>query len=201
MNVLIVDSTREILLTALICGGKNYVRKSLQANAKHMSLLFIKIDELLKEAGIDVGDVDCFAGVVGPGSYTGIRIGVCALNAMARANEKKLVALNSLEILAYRNRALGEYTCLIDNAHDYYAMESKANEARYFIAEKSAVASLKNAVIRDENEYYIDEIIELTKIKIDKGEFSNILLPFYMKKSQAGQLFSNGFTDKPDAIL
>ncbi|MDR3264301.1 MAG: tRNA (adenosine(37)-N6)-threonylcarbamoyltransferase complex dimerization subunit type 1 TsaB [Clostridiales bacterium] len=200
MNVLIVDSTREILLAILLKDDKMYVRKSLRGNSRHVTLLFVKIDELLTEAGIDAADIDFFAGIIGPGSYTGIRVGVCALTAMARANGKKLVSVNSLEVLGYGAKALGEYICLIDSGHDYYAMEVKDGVRRYFILDRNLTDGYDNKIIRDDNEYYIDNIVAVVKEKISVTDYGNLMIPFYMKKSQAGQSFKD-IKDDRDFVL
>jgi tRNA threonylcarbamoyl adenosine modification protein YeaZ len=187
MNILIIDTTREILLTVLLKDDEIFVRKSLNTNSRYMSLLFVKIDELLKEAEISVSEIDYLAGVVGPGSYTGIRIGVCALTAMAKAQSKKLVSINSLEILAYRNPHFKEFVCVIDNGHDYYALEQRDGERKYSVLQKEAVEKYKNVVERNENDYYIAEMSGLVKAKISNGDYGETMTPFYMKKSQAGQ--------------
>jgi tRNA threonylcarbamoyl adenosine modification protein YeaZ len=186
MNVLAVDTTRNILIVLFVKDGKVYSRKSLSGRSGHMSLLFVKIDEVLKEAGADIDDVDVFAGVVGPGSYTGIRIGICALNAMARAIKKRLVAVDSLEILACSAINPHDTVCLIDNGHDYYALRTSDTGKEYFILQKDKVNSLGNAVlIRDDNKYYIDELIRVIEDKCERDEYTDFLTPKYMKKSQA----------------
>jgi tRNA threonylcarbamoyl adenosine modification protein YeaZ len=200
MNILIIDTTREILLTVLLKDDKVFVRKSLSANSRYMSLLFVKIDEILREAGLSVSEIDYYAGVVGPGSYTGIRIGICALTAMAKAQSKKLVSINSLEILAYKNAVLKEFLCVIDNGHDYYALEQRGGERKYSVLQKNAVEKYKNVVERDENDYYIAEMSGLVGEKILSGEYGETMTPFYMKKSQAGQGYS-GIIDSGNGFI
>mgnify|MGYP000799662314 CR=1 FL=1 len=55
--------------------------------------------ELLEQNGLAPADVDVFAADIGPGSFTGVRIGVCAINAMAAACGKPVVAVSSLAAL------------------------------------------------------------------------------------------------------
>ncbi|MDR2047380.1 MAG: tRNA (adenosine(37)-N6)-threonylcarbamoyltransferase complex dimerization subunit type 1 TsaB [Clostridiales bacterium] len=194
MNALIVDGTRDILLTILVKDDGIYSRKSLRAGGRHSALLFVHIDELFGEAELSVRDIDYFAGVVGPGSYTGIRIGACALTAMARALSKRLVSMDALEVLAYSKglRGGGNYICLIDNGHDYYALQEQNGEKKYFVLPKELAANYENKFFRDENEYYIDGIVGLVRDKIARGEYGSEIRPFYMKKSQAEQKFSGG---------
>ncbi len=58
------------------------------------------IDTLLKSARLTLDDIDGFAVSVGPGSFTGLRIGIAAVKAMAYASGKPVAAVNSLEALA-----------------------------------------------------------------------------------------------------
>ncbi|MDR2090563.1 MAG: tRNA (adenosine(37)-N6)-threonylcarbamoyltransferase complex dimerization subunit type 1 TsaB [Clostridiales bacterium] len=188
MNVLIADTTRETLLLIFLKGNETFVRKSADANGRHTARLFSEIDALLKEAGADAQEIDFFAGAVGPGSYTGIRIGVCALTAMAKALKKPLVSVNSLEVFAYKNRGIEARIFLVDSGHDYYALErTDGGGKKYFILNYDELKKYKNAVKRDENDCYADEIIGLVKEKIANGEYGDTMVPFYMKKSQAGR--------------
>ncbi len=58
------------------------------------------VDDLLAEAGLSPSDLTALAVDVGPGSFTGVRIGVCHGNAMAMALGLPIVAVNALEALA-----------------------------------------------------------------------------------------------------
>ena len=58
------------------------------------------IDQALTAAGLTPADVDLFAAVTGPGSFTGVRIGVCEAKGLAHAVGKKIVGVDALEALA-----------------------------------------------------------------------------------------------------
>ena len=185
MNILILDSTRANLFVVLKKDGCIYQKKGGDGNTKHMSLLFPLIDEVLKEAETDISDIDCFAGVTGPGSYTGIRIGVCALNAMAKALKRKLLPLDSLEALASGVAAGSLF--LIDGGHDYYALEIDNGEKKYSVMDRETAKGFKNRTVRDENLYDADTLAALAERKAGEGLFVEVLIPFYMKKSQAAR--------------
>ena len=59
-----------------------------------------QIAEMFRQAERDVSEVDCFAAAVGPGSFTGVRIGVATVKAMAQAVKKPCVAVSTLHGLA-----------------------------------------------------------------------------------------------------
>lgn len=67
---------------------------------QHSEELIGLIDACLKEASVGIADVDQFAICQGPGSFTGLRIGMATLKGLAFANQKPLVSVSSLEIIA-----------------------------------------------------------------------------------------------------
>ena len=78
------------------------------------------IDGVLREVGLAAADVGFIACVTGPGSFTGIRIGIATAKGLCFALGKKALALTSFDLLAYAEteRAL----CLVDAGHgNYYA--------------------------------------------------------------------------------
>ena len=80
-----------------------------------------QLDAALDERGLCIADFDAFAAVVGPGSFTGLRIGVTTVRAVCQVTGKRAVAVNSLEVLAYH---IGSpRVCAIDAMHGklYYA--------------------------------------------------------------------------------
>lgn len=66
----------------------------------HSQTIMPMADDALSAAGIRPGDVDLFAAVAGPGSFTGVRIGVCTVKALAHAAQKPCLGLDALEVLA-----------------------------------------------------------------------------------------------------
>ena len=64
--------------------------------------LFSHIEKVMKEAGTDYSKIDYFAVNLGPGSFTGIRIGLSAITAIAHAADKKLIGISSLEALGFK---------------------------------------------------------------------------------------------------
>lgn len=66
----------------------------------HSAILHVLIDRLLKEKGIEVKDLQAVAVSKGPGSYTGLRIGVSAAKGLCYAQDIPLIAVNSLESMA-----------------------------------------------------------------------------------------------------
>lgn len=184
MRALAIDTTRKILVIVLIDGDKLYKKVLNESNKKHNSLLLPSIDELLIENNLEIKDIDCFSAVTGPGSFTGIRIGIATINGLAFALNKPVVEVNSFELIAYNVK--GEAVCLIDALHgncygasvkdgcvtamDFYESDSLPDGEKYY-----------------QNELcdYADELADIVKNKIKIKDFKERLIPLYLRKSQA----------------
>lgn len=84
---------------ALNIDGKGYYLE--RGFSKHSETFFPLLDEFLNQHKVTLKDIDCFGVVVGPGSFTGIRIGLSVAKMFAYVENKACVAVNSLEVLAY----------------------------------------------------------------------------------------------------
>jgi len=82
-----------------------------ESGRPHSVSLGALVDEVLDEAGISVSDIDAFAVDIGPGSFTGVRIGVSFVNALAYSENKPVFAVPSLAAL--RNLASDEGTVCV----------------------------------------------------------------------------------------
>lgn len=89
--------------------------------------LMDEIDGVLGDVGLRAADVDFIACVVGPGSFTGIRIGISTAKGLCFALEKKALALTSFDLLAYAERE--KALCLVDAGHgNFYARPYEGGE-------------------------------------------------------------------------
>lgn len=68
----------------------------------HSSVLHVTIDQMIKNVGVNKTDIDAVAVAEGPGSYTGLRIGASSAKGLAFALEIPLIAINTLEAMAYK---------------------------------------------------------------------------------------------------
>lgn len=94
--------------TAIInlCSGKQILATSMNHNPKeHALFLHSAISELMEQTGIDVKKLDAIGVSSGPGSYTGIRVGLATAKGLCYALKIPLITFNSLEIMAFSSSA------------------------------------------------------------------------------------------------
>ncbi|MBM3305113.1 MAG: tRNA (adenosine(37)-N6)-threonylcarbamoyltransferase complex dimerization subunit type 1 TsaB [Candidatus Aminicenantes bacterium] len=107
MRILAVDTTTPSGSVALLDNERLLGEFCLESPATHSARLFRAIDALLEAAGLGVGQVDGFAVAAGPGSFTGIRIGLGAVKSLAFASGKPVAPVSTLLALAMKPVAEG----------------------------------------------------------------------------------------------
>ncbi len=99
MKLLGVDTTGGSMSVAATDGDKLLGEIFVDNGKKHSVTLMPAIDELMCLVDHDINEMDAFAVTVGPGSFTGIRIGVAAVSALAYATGKPVYAVSTLDAL------------------------------------------------------------------------------------------------------
>lgn len=100
MNILVTDTSSQALTVSIRTDSYFESRTSEGRSLQHSEKLMVNVLELCRNAGIGTGDIDLFACTRGPGSFTGLRIGMAALKGMAYASGKPLVSVSTMEVLA-----------------------------------------------------------------------------------------------------
>ena len=100
MNILALETTDTVASVALLTDS-GVREKRIESPLRHEETVMPVVDELLCEAGLTPADITALTVDVGPGSFTGVRIGVCHGNAMALALGLPIVPVNALEALAF----------------------------------------------------------------------------------------------------
>jgi len=100
MRILAVDTATPIVSAAVGDGCRLLAEKTVSRGETHSKHLMGLIDGVLAAAGIRLGDLNGFAVTRGPGSFTGLRIGISTIKGLALATGKPLVGVSSLRALA-----------------------------------------------------------------------------------------------------
>ena len=100
MKILAIDTTAKTATAALTEDSRLLGLTVLNTPNTHSVTLLPMIDGILKGSGIGIKDIDLLACSVGPGSFTGVRIGAAAIKGLAYADNKPCIGVSSLEALA-----------------------------------------------------------------------------------------------------
>ena len=98
--ILCLETATRICSVCLSRDGELLVIKESETPNIHSSKLTVFIDEVMKESGHSLADLDAVAVSTGPGSYTGLRIGVAAAKGLCHALDKPLIAVSTLQAMA-----------------------------------------------------------------------------------------------------
>lgn len=102
MYILGIETTGPIGSVAITDSNNNILVKKSEQEMNHLKDLMPMAAELTQEIGISPSELDCIAVSVGPGSFTGIRIGVASARALAQALKIKTIGIGSLEAFRLR---------------------------------------------------------------------------------------------------
>ncbi|MDE7454072.1 MAG: tRNA (adenosine(37)-N6)-threonylcarbamoyltransferase complex dimerization subunit type 1 TsaB [Clostridia bacterium] len=118
-NFLAVDTSSRYLTVLAQKGGKKKLIHLDDCAMKHSCVLMGEVEKAMDAVNLKPDECDFFAAVTGPGSFTGIRIGVSAVKGFAVGADKPVKAVTSFELIAYNVNSENFYT-VIDAAHGYY---------------------------------------------------------------------------------
>ncbi len=85
-------------------------------NKTHSQMMMPLVEQMFEAAELQAADMDAFAAAVGPGSFTGVRIGVATAKAMAQAANKPCIEVSTLEALAFSSKFFDGIVCPILDA-------------------------------------------------------------------------------------
>ena len=121
MLILAVDTATTVASTALLRGDELIAEEYMNIpQKKHSERLMPLIDAMLKGAGYELGRIEGFAVSAGPGSFTGLRIGMGTLKGFAHVLDRPLVAVSTLEALASNFYYPGAIICPLLDAKQGY---------------------------------------------------------------------------------
>ncbi len=101
MKILAVDSSAKTASVAVIDGENLISECFVNAGLTHSRTLMPMVNNALIQADINIADIDAFCVNAGPGSFTGIRIGVAAIKGLALSGDKPCAGISTLESIAY----------------------------------------------------------------------------------------------------
>lgn len=164
MNILVMDTTTKKANVSVLFNNLIY-SNSVDNEITHSEKFLPLVDKTLKDAGITLKDIDIFAVTNGPGSFTGVRIGLASVKAFAKVYDKKIFSITSLETMAYT-----KIDNDINNQYIVVMMDAKNFRVYYTIYKVEYINNiphLSNVIP------YLNDDINIVNTKINEY-FSNI---------------------------
>lgn len=158
MRILAVDTSAVCAAVAVTDNGKILSESQTNTGLTHSRTLMPMIDSTLRNAEIPLDSMDFFACSVGPGSFTGIRIGVAAMKGLCDGLGKKCMPVSTLEALAYN--LLGRDCTAVS------VMDARCNQVYcgIFRVKGDAVTRISD-----------DEAIKIDELKEKLSDFENVV--------------------------
>lgn len=116
VNILAIDTSGPVAGCAVSVDGRVVYQVTMSLGLTHSETIMPAVERALDTAGLRCGDIDVFAAVAGPGSFTGVRLGVCAVKGLAHAVNKPCSRVHSLEALAMNFSGFDGLCCPILDA-------------------------------------------------------------------------------------
>ena len=163
----------------------------------HSENLMPLIDELFNKSNIQLSDIDLIGVDNGPGSFTGIRIGISTVKGLAAPNNIPIVPVSSLEALSYNVAPNTGYICSLIDARNYQIycgiFDSEHNSCADYIADDiKNVMPIINAykdiiIVKDDTCIHAENIGIAAYKKYQNGfyETADSVVPEYLKAPQA----------------
>ncbi len=101
MKVLAIDTSSNVASVALVEDNTLLGEIVLNHKKTHSQAIMPMVDKVLTQCECDISDIDLFAAAKGPGSFTGLRIGIATIKGLAHAVNKPVIGISTLEGLAY----------------------------------------------------------------------------------------------------
>lgn len=214
MKILAVSTSSNVCSVAIL-ENSNLVKELNIKNTKtHSENLLPLIDEILKLTNIDISEIELVACDNGPGSFTGIRIGIATIKGIAEANNIPVISCTSLEALSFNVEGISPYICsiidarnnqvyagLFDNEHnllhDYFADDFenvlKSLDTYSNISFVGSGAILNKSLLRNvvlDNDVHAKNVGLCAYKKYENGIIgtADSVVPLYLRKSQAERM-------------
>lgn len=203
MRVLAVDTATRACSVAIVDPAGVICEVTLRTGETHSANLLTLIESALSAARMQLGQIDGFGVTIGPGSFTGLRIGLGVVKGLAFALGRRVVGVSSLEALAHSCRHWPGLVCPLIDArkgqvyYNHYDMQANGYNARG----KDAVGAVEQALagigeaclfVGDAARLYLERIVAVMG---ERARFAGSGLDFIQASAVAelaGSAFGQG---------
>lgn len=148
MKILAIDTSSKICSVSILEDKNLIIEKNSNDEKTHSQKLLPLIKEVFDTVGITLEDINLIACCIGPGSFTGIRIGVSTIKAFADAKNIPVIGITSLESLAYNILTPGYIVSLIDAKNDnvYFSLHKLDESGKYTLVMNYLADNINNII-------------------------------------------------------
>ncbi len=139
MKILSLDSSSVTASVAITENGKVLSERFINNGLTHSQTLMPMVEETLKDSGVSINDIDLFAITNGPGSFTGVRIGIASVKGMADALNKKCMAISTLEAIAEPLNSEDVIACAVMDARCNQVYTASFNRGNRLCEDKAVL--------------------------------------------------------------
>lgn len=160
MNIFGIDTTTKIASCSVLNNEKYYI-KSIDNEITHSEKLLPIIDETLIESGTDLDGINILACINGPGSFTGLRIGLATIKAFAQVKDLPIFSISSIDLITYT-----AYKKLEENNESYIlSLIDARNNRVYYGINKLSFKDNKVLIekIKDIDNDTLDNVVSIIK--------------------------------------
>ncbi|KMT23348.1 tRNA (adenosine(37)-N6)-threonylcarbamoyltransferase complex dimerization subunit type 1 TsaB [Clostridium cylindrosporum] len=119
MRVIAIETSSTVASVAIVNDEKIESEIFINNKLQHSTILFPMIESILSTLSINMDSIDGVVVSGGPGSFTGLRIGVATAKGLVQGSERKFIGVSSLDSLAYQNGSFNGLMCpIVDALHD-----------------------------------------------------------------------------------
>ncbi len=183
MKILLIDTTTRDLIVSVVTENEILDGSIYNLGTQHSEKLCNVVEQFLQNNNLSLSDMDAFACSIGPGSFTGIRIGVSTVKGYNLALDKKLIQINTLQAISISHSCGAKGSAVIDAGNGYYFADYINNIEPCLIPyDDVRVGNAGSAKFASE---YFDGLVKLCRDNFEQGNFDINLSPLYIRKSQA----------------
>jgi tRNA threonylcarbamoyladenosine biosynthesis protein TsaB len=142
MLILAVDTSSAVASVALVRDERVLCEYTMNHKKTHSQKLLPMMQQMMAEIGLTSEEIELYAVTTGPGSFTGLRIGVSTIKAMAYAMKKPVIGVSALDALAFNMMHAGALVCPIMDARNmqvYTALYQNEGSGQKKITENLAL--------------------------------------------------------------
>ncbi len=199
MNILGIDSSGLVASVAVVEDDNLLAEYTVNYKKTHSQTLLPMLDEIVKMTELDLATIDAIAVAAGPGSFTGLRIGSATAKGLGLALQKPLVAVPTVEALAYNLWGTDKIICPLMDArrsqvytgiYEFAGQELQVIEGQMAVPVTEIVEKL-NALKR-EVIFLGDGVSVYKEVLAQKMKIPYLLAPAHLNKQRAASVATLG---------